>query len=39
VKMKKKIASTIINATKAYPTGEEDVSRDNDTKGILKTID
>ena len=39
VKMKKKIASMIMNATKAYPTGEEDVSRDNETKGILKTID
>ena len=39
VKMKKKIASMIMNATKEYPTGEEDVSRDNETKGILKMID
>ena len=29
----------ILNATNAYPPGEEDVSRDNETKGILKTID
>ena len=35
VKMKKKIASMIMNATKAYPTGAEDVSIDNETKGIL----
>ena len=39
VKMKKKIASMIMNATKAYPTNEEDVSRDNETKSILKMID
>ena len=38
--MKKKIASMIINATKEYSIGEEDVvSRDNETKGIVKTID
>ena len=37
--MKKKIASMIINATNEYPTSEEDVSKDNETKGILKTID
>ena len=24
---------------KAYPTGEEDVSKDNEIRGILKTID
>ena len=29
----------IMNATKEHSTGEEDVSRDNETKGILKTID
>ena len=39
VKMKKKIASMIMNATKEYPIGEEDVSKDNEIKGILKTID
>ena len=39
VKMKKKIAGMIMNATKSYPTGEEDVSIDNETKGILKMID
>ena len=39
VKMKKKIASMIMNATKVYPIGEEDVSKDNEIKGILKTID
>ena len=39
VKMKKKIASTIMNATKEYPTSGEDVSRDNETKRILKIID
>ena len=44
-KMKKKIVrkgqivSMIMNASKEYPTGEEDVSRDNETKGILKIID
>ena len=38
VKMKKKITSMIMNATKVYPTSEEDVSRDNETKGILETI-
>ena len=37
--MKKKIASMILNATKGYPTREEDVSRDNEIKGILKIID
>ena len=39
VKMKKKIASMIMNATKAYPTSEKDVRRDNETKGTLKMID
>ena len=38
MKMKKKIASMIMNATNEYPTSEEDVSKDNETKGILKTI-
>ena len=36
--MKKKIASMINNATNEYPTSEEDVSKDNETKGILKMI-
>ena len=36
--MKNKIASIIMNATKAYSTGEEDVNRDNETKGILKKL-
>ena len=36
--MKKKIINMITNATKEYPTSEEDVSRDNETRGILKTI-
>jgi len=36
--MKKKIASMIMNATNEYPTSEEDVSKDNEIKGILKTI-
>ena len=39
VKMKKKIASMIMNATKENPTGEVDVSRDNETKEVLKIID
>ena len=38
MKMKKKIINMITNATKEYPTSEEDVSRDNETRGILKTI-
>ena len=37
--MKKKIESMITNATKTYPISEEDVSRDNENKGILKTMD
>ena len=36
--MKKKIENVTTNATKAYPTSEKDVNRDNETKGILKTI-
>ena len=28
-----------MNATKAYATGEKDVSRENKTRKILKTID
>ena len=39
VKMKKKITSMITNVTKEYFTSEEDVRRDNETKGIPKTID
>jgi len=37
--MNQKIASMILNATKAYTTGEGDVSKDNETKRALKTID
>ena len=37
--MKKKIACMITNAAKTYPTSEEGASRDNETKGILNTID
>ena len=37
-KMKKKIAIMIMNATKGYPTSEEDTIRDNATKEVLKTI-
>jgi len=39
MKMNKKIGSMIMNATNEYPTSEEDVSKDNETKGIQKTID
>ena len=39
MKMKKKIASMIMNATNEYPTSEENVSKENETKGILKLID
>ena len=35
MKMKKKITSMIMNATNEYPTSEEDVSRTNETKGII----
>ena len=38
VEMKKKIANMIMNATKEYPSSEEDVKRDNETTGILKMI-
>ena len=38
MKMMKKIATMITNATKEYHTSEEDVIRDNETKGILKSI-
>jgi len=37
--MKKKIANMITNATKEYPTSEEDIRRDSETKGILETMD
>ena len=37
--MKKKIASMIMNATNEYPTSEDKVSKENETKGILKLID
>ena len=37
-KMKMKIVIMIMNATKVYPLSEEDVSRNNETKGILKMI-
>ena len=36
--MKKKIASMIMNATNEYPTSDEDISKENETKGILKMI-
>jgi len=39
VKMKKKIASMIVNVTNGYPTSDNDVSREYGTKGILKMID
>ena len=39
VKMKKKIVHMILNAANEYPMSEEDVRRDNETRGILKTID
>merc|ERR1712238_597648 len=39
VKMKKKITSMKVNLTNGYPTSDDDVSRENETKGILKMID
>ena len=39
IKMKKKIVNMMMNATQECPTSEEAVSRDNETKGILRTID
>ena len=39
VKMKKKIANMILNVTNGYPTSEDDVRKENETKGILKMID
>ena len=36
--MKKKIASIILNVTNRYPTSDDDVSREHETKGILKMI-
>jgi len=39
VKMKKKIARMKSNITNEYPTSEENVSKQNETKGILKLID
>ena len=38
IKMKKKIASMIMNAINEYPTSEENVSKENETKRILKEI-
>ena len=38
VKMKKKITSMIVNVTNGYPTNDDDVSREHETKGILKMI-
>ena len=35
--MKTKIAIIIISSTKEYPTSEEDIRPDNETKEILKT--
>ena len=37
--MKKKIASMISNVTNKYPNSEDEVSREYETKGILKLID
>ena len=37
--MKKKIASMIVNVTNEYPTSDDDVSREHETKGFLKMID
>ena len=37
--MKKKISCMIMNATKTYPTGKENVNIDNNTKRTLQTID
>ena len=39
VKIKKKIANMISNVTNGYPTSDDDVSREHETKGILKMID
>ena len=39
VKMKNKIASMIVIVTDGYPTSDDDVSREHETKGILKMID
>ena len=39
VKMKKKIANMILNVTNGYPTIDNDVRREHETKGILKMID
>merc|ERR1712238_448962 len=38
VKMKKKISGMKSNITNEYPTSEENVSKENETKGILKLI-
>ena len=39
VKMKKKIVNMIVNVSNRYPTSDDDVSREHETKGILKMID
>ena len=39
VKMKKKIANMILNATNGYSTSDDDVSREHETSGILKMIE
>ena len=39
MKMKKKIANMILNVTNGYPTSEDDVRKEHETKGILKMID
>ena len=36
VKMKMKIASMIVNVTNGYPISDDDVSREHETKKILK---
>ena len=39
MKMKKKIANMILNVTNGYPTSDDGVSREHETKGTLKMID
>ena len=39
VKMKKKIANMILNLTNGYRGSDDDVSKEHETKGILKMID
>ena len=39
LKMKKETRIVLTNVTEEYPMSEEDVRRNNDTKGILKIIE